>query len=267
MTKNKRTSIRQSSAVRRARAGTSLWSVLLGGSFVLCPLAFDLHAAPPPEVHLLIPGFTVEEVPVKLPNLNNLRFAPDGSLTALGYNGKVWQLRDTDGDGMEDTGTVWWDQSPFTVPVGMSWSTHGLFVSASGKVSLLKDTDTDGVADTEEVVASGWTEKDVASGNVDATGVTMDAEGNLYFGLLTANYANAYRLKKVKELTDTEREWLTARGKVIPRDPEEQVSLYDLRASAARCRSGTRSRGSLRPSPLVFACPTSSRSTGRAICS
>lgn len=177
---------------------------------------------------MLVPGFTVDEVPVQLPNLNNLRFAPDGSLTALGYNGKVWKLRDTDDDGMVDAAAVWWDKAPFTVPVGMCWSTHGLFVSSSGKVSLLKDANGDGVADTEEIVASDWTGKDVASGNVDATGVTMDAGGNLYFGLLTANYANAYRLKKVRELTDTEREWLVKQDRQIPSDPEAQVSLYDL---------------------------------------
>jgi putative heme-binding domain-containing protein len=192
---------------------------------------------------MLIPGFTVEELPVKLPNVNNLRFAPDGSLTALGYNGKVWQLRDTDGDGLEDNATVWWDKAPFTVPVGMCWSTHGLFVSSSGKVSLLRDTTGDGMADTEEVVASGWTEKDVASGNVDATGVTMDTGGNLYFGLLTANYANAYRLKKVQELSATERDWLKSQGKDIPADPEEVVSLYDLngqRGSVQKWNAQTR---------------------------
>ena len=203
----------------------------------------ELSAASPPEVHLLIPGFTVEEVPVKLPNLNNLRFAPDGSLTALGYNGKVWQLRDTDGDGLEDKADVWWEKAPLTVPVGMSWSTHGLFVSSSGKVSLLKDTDGDGVADTEEIVASGWTDKDVASGNVDATGVTMDAEGNLYFGLLTANYANPYRLKKAKELTEGERDWLVKAGRTIPVDPETEVSLYDVngqRGSVQKWNAKTR---------------------------
>lgn len=200
-------------------------------------------ATPPTEVHMLIPGFTVEEVPVRLPNLNNLRFAPDGSLTALGYNGKVWTLRDTDGDGMEDTSSLWWDKAPMTVPVGMCWSTHGLFVSSSGKVSLLKDTNDDGVADTEEVVASDWPGKDVSSGNVDATGVTMDSDGNLYFGLLTANYANAYRLKKVKELTIEERDWLMSIDRGIPSDPEEEVSLYDvngMRGSVQKWNASTR---------------------------
>lgn len=177
---------------------------------------------------MLVPGFTVEEVPVKLSNLNNLRFAPDGSLTGLGYNGKVWKIRDTDGDGMEDTATIWWDKAPLTVPVGMCWSTDGLFVSSSGKVSLLKDSDNDDVADTEEIVASGWPGKDVASGNVDATGVTMDAGGNLYFGLLTVNYANPYRLTKVKDLTAKDRAWLEQIRRSIPADPEELVSLYDV---------------------------------------
>ncbi|MBX3734372.1 MAG: hypothetical protein KF791_17490 [Verrucomicrobiae bacterium] len=55
-----------------------------------------------PEVRLLVPGFTAEWLPVRLPNINNLAFAPDGVLTALGYDGRVWCLRDRDGDGLED---------------------------------------------------------------------------------------------------------------------------------------------------------------------
>jgi len=45
-----------------------------------------------PIVHMLVPGFTVRELPLRLPNINNLRFAPDGRLTALGYDGRIWLL-------------------------------------------------------------------------------------------------------------------------------------------------------------------------------
>ena len=78
-------------------------------------------ASKEPVVHMLVPGFTVQELPVKLGNLNNLRFAPDGSLTALGYDGRVWRLRDTDGDGLEDTAEPFWDKPTISVPVGMAW--------------------------------------------------------------------------------------------------------------------------------------------------
>lgn len=148
-----------------------------------------------PTVTMLVPGFTVRELPVQLTNINNLRFTPDGKLSALGYDGRVHLLADTDGDGVEDTATLYWEHTTLRVPVGMAWSSQGLYVSSQGKVSLLRDTDGDGKADTEDVIASGWPKTDVASGGVDATAVTLDREGNLYFGLLTANYANPYRVK------------------------------------------------------------------------
>src|SRR5438132_10346970 len=176
---------------------------------------------------MLVPGFTVQELPVRLPNINNLRFAPDGRLSALAYDGRVWLLRDSDGDGLENTAELFWDKPTITVPVGMAWSTDGLYISSHGKVSLLRDTDGDGKADTEEIIASGWPATDVGSGGVDATAVTFDIEGNVYFGLLVADYSNAYRLRKRKDLKPDERAWLEARGDKGG-DPDEQVSLYDV---------------------------------------
>ncbi len=162
-------------------------------------LAFGLlaasHAHSQPVVTMLAPGFTVQELPVPLTNINNLRFTPDGRLSALAYDGRVYLLTDTDGDGLEDTATLFWDKPTLRVPVGMAWSPQGVYISSQGKVSLLRDTDGDGKADTEDVIASGWPKTDVTSGGVDATAVTRDTEGNLYFGLLTANYANPYRVK------------------------------------------------------------------------
>lgn len=179
-------------------------------------------------VRMLVPGFTVRELPVRLSNINNLRFAPDGRLTALGYDGRIHLLGDTDGDGLEDQAQVFWDQRTLSVPVGMAWTEEGLYVSSHGKVSLLRDTNQDGKADIEEVIASGWPPTDVASGGVDATAVTTDREGNLYFALLVADYSNAYRLRKRKDLKPEEKNWLVARGIAAEGDPEEQVSLYDL---------------------------------------
>src|SRR5437879_6874360 len=179
---------------------------------------------------MLVPGFTVRELPVRLPNINNLRFAPDGRLTALGREDRLGGLRDSDGDGLEDTAELFWPKPTISVPVGMAWSTDGLYVSSHGKVSLLRDMDGDGKADTEEIIASGWPPTDVASGGVDATAVTLDKEGNVYFGLLVADYSNAYRLRKRKDLKPEERAWLDARGDKGG-DPEELVSLYDINST------------------------------------
>src|SRR6267143_1106736 len=75
--------------------------------------------------HVLAPGFTVRELPVRLSNLNNLRFAPNGRLFALGYDGRVHVLRDADGDGLEDTDKLFWDQPTLSVPVGMALAPEG----------------------------------------------------------------------------------------------------------------------------------------------
>lgn len=162
---------------------------------LLLSMALAANTAAADEVlRMLSPGFVVEELPVELPNLNNLRFSPAGQLTALGYNGRVYLLDDRDGDGLEESFREYWNRDTLSVPVGMTWAKEGLYVSSHGKVSLLKDTDGDGVADEEEIVAQGWPPTDVASGGVDATAVTLDADGNLYFGLLCADYSNPYRI-------------------------------------------------------------------------
>ena len=182
----------------------------------------------PALVHMLVPGFTVRELPVHLSNLNNLRFAPDGRLFALGYDGRVHVLRDTNGDGLEDTDEIFWDQPTLSVPVGMALAPEGVYVSSHGKISLLRDTNADGKVDAEEIIANGWPSTDVASGGVDATAVTRDKEGNIYFGLLVADYSNPYRLRKRKDLKPEEKVWLTAHNQSAEGDPEAEVSLYDI---------------------------------------
>ena len=149
-----------------------------------------------PIVQMLVPGFLVEELPIQLRNQTNLRYRHDGKLVALGYDGRIHLVSDTDGDGREDTATVFWDKSSLRGPIGMALLPkgdprgEGVFVSSKGKVSLILDKDRDGVADEEIIVATGW--KEIPQ-NVDAIGLAVDPrDGSIYFGLGTANYANGY---------------------------------------------------------------------------
>jgi hypothetical protein len=49
----------------------------------------------PPIVQMLVPGFTVEELPVRVGNLNNIRYRHDGKLIGLGYDGRIHVLTDS----------------------------------------------------------------------------------------------------------------------------------------------------------------------------
>ncbi|MDP6557708.1 MAG: ThuA domain-containing protein [Pirellulaceae bacterium] len=155
-----------------------------------------VKAENPPAVQMLVPGFRVRELPLALTNLNNVRFREDGKLMTLGYNGDLHLLSDTDGDGLEDHAKLFWkNEGSLRGPIGLLLTPPdyhrgaGAFVPSKGKLSLIVDTDGDDKADEEIIVASGWQE---IPQNVDAVGIAMDKDGALYFGLGTANYANAY---------------------------------------------------------------------------
>src|SRR5260370_30910260 len=82
--------------------------------------------ADPPPVQMLLPGFTVREIPVKLPNINNVRYRHDGKLVALGYNGNVYLLSDSDGDGLEDKVQLFWEnKTGMRGPIGILLTPKG----------------------------------------------------------------------------------------------------------------------------------------------
>ncbi len=156
--------------------------------------------ADPPSVQVLAPGFVVRQLPVDLPNINNIRYRPDGKLVALAYNGDIYLLSDSKKSGLEDKAELFWEsKGALRGPIGMALTPpgysrgQGVFVASKGKISLIVDTDGDDKADKEIVVTTGWKEIPQA---VDAIVVALDKDGNLYFGLGTADYTNPYLIDK-----------------------------------------------------------------------
>lgn len=151
----------------------------------------------PPELHMLVPGFTVKELPLQLTNLVNLQYRYDGVLVALGYNGNIHLLRDTDGDGLEDKADLFWQgKGKVTAPIGMdlapAGTPHGdaVFFACKGQVMMVTDRDHDGKAEEEKVIATGWP---LAFAGIDTASVCYDArDGSVLFGLGVRLYNNAY---------------------------------------------------------------------------
>src|SRR5262249_52277576 len=160
----------------------------------------------PPPVQVFAPGFTVRRLPLDLTNVNNVKYRPDGSLVALCYNGDIWVLRDTDGDGLEDKAERFYqNKGSLRAPIGMDLTPagykhgNGVFVACTGKCVLIVDTDGDGKADKEIVVADKWEPypPELNTHGVDALGVAFDhKDGSVYFGLGCKSYVNAYLLDK-----------------------------------------------------------------------
>jgi putative heme-binding domain-containing protein len=155
----------------------------------------------PPPVQMFFPGFEVRRLPLELNNINNLRYRADGKLVALGYDGNVQILSDTDGDGLEDRAELFWqNDGQLRGPIGCALTPpgykhgQGLFVASKGRITLIADTDGDDRADQTRIVAEGWQE---ITQSVDALGVAIDPrDESLYFGLGTIDFTNAYLLDK-----------------------------------------------------------------------
>src|SRR3954451_2149422 len=150
-----------------------------------------------PPIQMLAPGFTVRELPLDLNNINNLVYAPDGRLFALGYDGNVLELKDTDGDGLEETVSYFFRNDRNEIPdtIGMAWGPGGLYIPLKGRVIRLRDKG-DGTGELE-TVTSGWVPPAKFGGSsLDAVAITVDQQGNVFFGLGCDDWTGAYRVNK-----------------------------------------------------------------------
>lgn len=155
----------------------------------------DESAAP---LRMLTPGFEVHVLPLDVSNINDMEYDDQGRLWLLGYDGRIHFAMDTDGDGVEDRLTTYWDRPTFQDPLALRVRPDGVYVSASTKISKIVDENGDGAGDREEAVVSGWAPPQNKSGGVDALGMAFDAAGDLYFALGCSDYTNAYLVKDGK---------------------------------------------------------------------
>ncbi|MCO6485291.1 MAG: sorbosone dehydrogenase family protein [Saprospiraceae bacterium] len=84
------------------------------------------------------PGFSIAVWASGIPDARGLSVAPDGTIfTGSRSDGRVWALRDTDGDGQADR--RWLLAEDISMPAGVAWHNGDLYVSAVSRILRLPD--------------------------------------------------------------------------------------------------------------------------------
>jgi len=152
--------------------------------------AIDLNLFDVPQ------GFTSRyyaRLPFKQPTV--ITFGPDGALYALGVEGDVAKVTDTDGDGFAETITpVYTDTAnQLEHAVGMAFYKGVLYISDGGRVSTLTDSDGDGKFDKVTPIVTGLPNQlyTFHSNN----GIAFGPDGKLYIGVGSSTDHGPLRVK------------------------------------------------------------------------
>ena len=176
--------------------------------FVLALLALTLlvsvdslpsHADETRAPKMLMPGFTVRELPIDLTSLNNIEYAKDGRLYAGGYDGRFHMLRDTNNDGLEDKVDTFSPDTSANYPLGIVVKDGEPHFVLADEIVRFRDTNGDSVPDKRETVFKGFDDPELAKApylhhrRVDgAMALALGPNGAWYITMGNAGFNNAY---------------------------------------------------------------------------
>jgi len=135
------------------------------------------------------PGFTGVRLPLPRTIMPTaMAVLPNGRLAFTSLKGHVFLTRDDDGDGLDDSLTLF--AEGLAAPFGILPHGEEFYVAHKPEVVALRDTDGDGRSDVMKVIATGWGYTDDYH---DWTcGIVRDADGWNYIGL-GSDYAHKNR--------------------------------------------------------------------------
>jgi mono/diheme cytochrome c family protein len=152
----------------------------------LCDLPIDSLGQLPPSPAVpaaamnVVPGYEGVRLPLAEDEMPiSLAWRGDGTMILCSLKGRVCLVRDTDGDGLEDTIQPLSDE--LAAPYGAAAKEGAIDVIAKYGLLRLYDRDGDGHAERTEVLASGWGY--TPDYHDWAVGLEKDRQGNYYIAL------------------------------------------------------------------------------------
>ncbi len=125
---------------------------------------------------------------VKVWNPAAIACSPEGIVFVANFTGEIYTLHDSDGDGLEDTATLYADvrKDGLRYPTSLAFRGRELFVATTQEIRVYTDTDGDGVADQSRAFFRDFP---FTLHRFDWTfGLCFDRDGWLFLNLSTDSY-------------------------------------------------------------------------------
>lgn len=151
--------------------------------------AIEAHADPSVDVY---GPYAVVKLPltegVVVWNPTQIETGPDGFMYVANKGGEIYSLRDTDGDGLEDTARLFCDvrDDGLVSPTSLAFRGNELYVGTAQAIRAYADVDGDGTADTSRTVFDDIPFSEHPYEYTSA--LTFAGDGSLYFALTTDSW-------------------------------------------------------------------------------